>query len=67
MEGRRRVEVWKEMVLRIQEACSCLEAKDRWRKGTEDRMAEGLEEEGGEETEETLQKMIWYRRKDLAS
>lgn len=47
------VEVWKEMVLRIQEACSCLEAKDRWRKGTEDRMAEGLEEEGGEETEET--------------
>ena len=41
------------MVLRIQEACSCLEAKDRWRKGTEDRMAEGLEEEGGEETEET--------------
>ena len=42
------VEVWKEMVLRIQEACSCLEAKDRWRKGTEDRMAEGLEEEEAE-------------------
>ena len=30
------VEVWKEMVLRIQEACSCLEAKDHWRKGIED-------------------------------
>lgn len=38
-EGREKatgVEMWKEVVLRFQEACSCLAAKDHWRKGIED-------------------------------
>lgn len=43
-------EAWKGVVLRLQEVCSRLEAKEPWRRGIDDWMAEGLEEEGGEET-----------------